>query len=91
MKRLTTLLFAALAAILLALTPAVGGEVKFMEIDELKQMIGSDDVVVLDVRAGRDWSTSEFKIQGAMRADGADFDSWANTYPKEKKLVLYCA
>lgn len=91
MKHITVLLFAAIAATLLALTPAIGADVKFMEIDELKQKLGSDDLVVLDVRAGRDWSTSEFKIQGAIRADGADFDNWANTYPKEKKLVLYCA
>lgn len=91
MKRFTIVLLAAIAATLLALTPAVGGGVKYMEIDELKQHLGSDDIVILDVRAGRDWSTSEFKIQGAMRADAEEFDSWATTYPKDKKLVLYCA
>lgn len=91
MKRLTVLLFAAIAATLLTLAPVLATEVKYMQIDELKQMLGSDEIVVLDVRAGRDWSTSEFKIQGAIRADGSDFDSWANTYPKDKKLVLYCA
>lgn len=91
MKRLTIVLLAAIAATLLALSPVAGGGVKYMEIDELKQQLGSDEIVILDVRAGRDWSTSEFKIQGAMRADSEEFDSWATTYPKDKKLVLYCA
>jgi hypothetical protein len=58
---------------------------------ELKDMLGSKELVILDVRSGRDWSTSELKIKGAIRAGGDDFDSWANTYPKEKKIVLYCA
>lgn len=49
------------------------------------------DLVILDVRSGRDWSASEVKITGAVRANGDDFDNWANSYPKEKTIVLYCA
>ena len=82
-----------LLAILFVLTvsPVVAGDVKLMDKDELKGLLGSRDLVVLDVRAGRDWSTSEFKIRGAVRADGADFDSWSKSYPKDARLVLYCA
>ncbi|KAB2889352.1 MAG: hypothetical protein F9K32_13020 [Desulfobulbaceae bacterium] len=75
----------------LAFSPVVAGDVKLMDKDELKGLLGSRDLVVLDVRAGRDWSASEFKIQGAVRADGADFDSWSKSYPKDARLVLYCA
>ena len=75
----------------LVVSPAVAGDVKLMDKDELKGILGSKDLVVLDVRAGRDWSTSEFKIQGAVRADGGDFDSWSKEYPKDARLVLYCA
>ena len=71
--------------------PALAGDVKLMTATELKNMLGSTELVILDVRSGRDWSTSELKITGAIRANGDDFDSWANSYPKEKKIVLYCA
>jgi rhodanese-related sulfurtransferase len=82
-----------LLAILFALvvSPVVASDVKLMDKDELKGLLGSKDLVVLDVRAGRDWSASEFKIQGAVRADGTDFDSWSKLYPKDARLVLYCA
>jgi rhodanese-related sulfurtransferase len=71
--------------------PALARDVKLMTATELKNMLGSTELVILDVRSGRDWSTSELKITGAIRANGDDFDSWANRYPKEKKIVLYCA
>ena len=71
--------------------PALAGDVKLMTAAELKNMLGSKELVILDVRSGRDWSTSELKITGAIRANGDDFDSWANSYPREKKIVLYCA
>jgi rhodanese-related sulfurtransferase len=71
--------------------PALAGDVKLMTATELKNMLGYKELVILDVRSGRDWSTSELKITGAIRANGDDFDSWANSYPKEKKIVLYCA
>lgn len=71
--------------------PALAGNVRLMTSTELKNMLGSKELVVLDVRSGRDWSTSELKITGAIRANGDDFNSWANSYPKEKKIVLYCA
>lgn len=71
--------------------PALAGDVKMLTVTELKNMLGSKELIILDVRTGRDWSTSELKITGAIRASGDDFDSWANSYPKEKKIVLYCA
>lgn len=80
-----------LTALCLTVSPALGDSVSRIEIQDLKNMLGSDDVIILDVRAGRDWSTSEFKIPGAIRASGEDFDKWKNSYPKDKKLILYCA
>jgi hypothetical protein len=43
------------------------------------------------VRRGKDWSSSEFKIKGAVYADPGDYKNWTGVYPKEKKIVLYCA
>lgn len=81
---------------LLALTffvvkPVMAGEAGVMSKDELKQHLGNSDIIILDVRAGRDWSSSEFKIKGAVRENPSDFEKWSSTYPEDKKLVLYCA
>ena len=70
---------------------AVGANVGIMSKDELKPMLGTDDVVVLDVRAGRDWSSSEFMIKGAERVEPGKVSSWAGNYDKNKTIVLYCA
>lgn len=59
--------------------------------DELKQQLGSGDVVVLDVRTGSDWDSSDFMIKGAVRVDPSDVKSWADSYPHNKTYVLYCA
>lgn len=62
-----------------------------MSIDELKGMLGSKDVIVIDARAGKDWTSSELKIKTAVREEPKDFDSWAGKYPRDKKIVIYCA
>ena len=59
--------------------------------EELKPMLDDPDVVILDVRTGRDWRSSEFKIKGAVRAKPADFDKWIAQQSKDKRFVTYCA
>jgi rhodanese-related sulfurtransferase len=59
--------------------------------EDLRQRMGDPAVVIVDVRAGRDWSRSDRKISGAVREDPGDADAWASRYPKEKFIVLYCA
>lgn len=85
----TLIMFALLLGF--ALTPAVAMAVGMMSVDQLKGMLGSDNLIVLDVRSGKDWSSSEFKIQGAIRANPREFSTWGDSYPKDKKIVLYCA
>jgi len=80
-----------IAALCFAASSALAGSVRLMEKTELREMLGSNEVVILDVRTGRDWSTSEFKIPGAIRASGENFDQWGTTYPRDQKIVLYCA
>lgn len=67
------------------------GDVAKMSIDELKDRLGSDKLIILDVRTGRDWSSSEFKIKGARRADFMNFEQWSANLAKSNTLVLYCA
>ena len=75
-----------------ATTPvSASGDVGIMNKDALKALLGNEDLVILDVRSGRDWSSSEFKIQGAQRVKGREIDKWSASLSKDKKLVLYCA
>jgi len=62
-----------------------------MKKDELKAKLGNPDLLIIDVRYGKDWTDSDLKIKGAIREDPKAFDSWANKYPKDKILVFYCA
>lgn len=88
MKRLI-LLFSFL--FLAAGLPALAGDVPTMSKEELKAQLNSGTLVLLDVRSGRDWSSSEFKITGAIRAPGAKIAEWSKNYTKDQTLVLYCA
>ena len=67
------------------------GSVKTMDKEELKAMLDSPDLILLDVRRGRDWSSSEFKITGAQRLENDGIASAIDTLPKDKTIVLYCA
>ena len=79
------------AFVFMALSSAPSAEVPRMTKDELRTLIDKGDVTVLDVRTGRDWKSSEYKIHTAVREDPGQVESWANKYPKDKALVVYCA
>lgn len=59
--------------------------------DELHARLGSPDVVIVDIRLGKDWKASESKIKGAIRVEASAVDTLASTYDKDKTLVFYCA
>lgn len=59
--------------------------------EELKAKLGSPELVLLDVRTGKDWTGSGRKIPGAVREDPGAFSTWSSRYPKDKAIVLYCA
>ncbi len=90
-KHLIGLLTCAVIVSAIGVSFAVASGVGFISKEELKPLIGNDGVVILDARRGRDWSSSEFKIKGALRAAPDDFSQWSSNYPKTKKIVLYCA
>jgi rhodanese-related sulfurtransferase len=70
---------------------AKSAEAPRMTTDELMAMLGNPDLIIIDVRYGKDWTESDVKIKGAVREDPEAFDSWAKKYPKDKTLVFYCA
>ncbi|SMC21695.1 hypothetical protein SAMN02746041_01261 [Desulfacinum hydrothermale DSM 13146] len=88
----TVILAISLVFILTALvSPVRAADAPRMTKEELKGMLGSSDLVIIDVRAGRDWTSSAFKIQGAVREDPYNVPSWAGKCALSRTLVLYCA
>jgi len=87
MKKIV-LLFLSLSFLLA--TPIFGASVPTMDKNKLKSLLGTDNLVILDVRTGRDWNSSELKIKDSIRMDGFDY-SFVKQYPKDTTLVLYCA
>jgi rhodanese-related sulfurtransferase len=77
------------------LTLAMGKATKAprMTKEELKAslLLGNPDLLILDVRVGREWEVSKEKIQGAIREDPKKVQFWAAKYPNDKTLVLYCS
>ena len=80
-----------LAVFVACSTAATSKSVPRMAKEELKPMLGKPDVLIVDVRADKDWAESDLKIKGAVREDPQTIDSWASKYPKDKTLVFYCA
>ena len=90
-KHLFSLTIIATAVFLASIATLYGSDVSLITKEELKSIMSDADVVILDVRQGRDWSSSEFKIQGAVRVDPNQISEWQENHSKEKKLILYCA
>ncbi len=59
--------------------------------DYLKAKLGSPDLVLVDVRSKNDWENSSDKITGAARMDPKAVDTWLETLPKDREIILYCA
>lgn len=58
--------------------------------DELRANLDNKEYVVIDVRIPKDYGNSNVKIKGAIRENPMDVNFWS-PYPKDKKIVLYCA
>jgi rhodanese-related sulfurtransferase len=79
------------AALLAGCWTSPESDVKRVDKDTVKGWLDDPAVMIIDVRASRDWSDSDKKIQGALRRNPNKVDSWAKDLPKDKKIVLYCA
>jgi rhodanese-related sulfurtransferase len=89
-----SIVFSLLVAVALVFGPptlASADTVKRMNKEELKSIMDSGEVSIIDVRTGRDWSASEFKIKGAERVTVEEIIADPQKYPKDRTIVLYCA
>jgi rhodanese-related sulfurtransferase len=77
--------------VVLLCTSVQSQEVPRITKEELKEMLGKPEVIVVDVRAASDWTASTTKIRGAVREETDKIDSWMSKYSKDKTLVFYCA
>jgi len=62
-----------------------------ISVDEVKQVLGNKNVVVVDVRKDRAYWSSDQKILNAKREDPSRVTQWAQKYHKDMTLVFYCA
>lgn len=76
-----------------ALSPVgsdASAQVPRMTKEELKDLLGKPDVIVIDVRQPGQWDVGKLKIAGAHREDPRKkAESWAMKYPKDRTIVLY--
>ena len=85
---------AALLAVLAAALGVVSTQAQTVPLiskDEVKGALGAPNVVIIDVRTGKDWSASQKKIKGAVREDPEKVEAWAKKYQHSQDLILYCA
>ena len=94
MKIITQNLFTIVLVILTALAPAWfldAAEVKTMTVQELKDRLDEEGLVIIDVRLKPQWTKADSKIRGARFEDPTEWKSWMAHYPKDAHIVLYCA
>ncbi len=57
---------------------------------ELKTLLETTDVKIIDVRRKDDYAADNSAIPGATWFDPANIDGWCDTMSTDKDLVLYC-
>jgi len=76
---------------LLFIGKAFAAEVPKVSKEELREMLGKPEVIIIDVRLSGDLADSDSKIKGAIHQDPRSVETWMDKYPKDKTLVFYCA
>ncbi len=57
---------------------------------ELKSILDSKAVKVIDVRRKDDYAADNSAIPGSIWLDPSQIDTWSESLPKDKEVVLYC-
>jgi hypothetical protein len=83
-KKLLLGCFVVFLAIGIFISRILSADVQRITKDELKSLLGKPDVIVLDVRTGNDWKDSDLKIQGAIREEPGEVNSWSKNTPRRR-------
>ena len=86
MRRKTFRLAPALLVLVAAAGARAQGEGR-VTVEEFKQLVASNSVVVLDVRNGE----IDRKIKGALHMPYNDIERRAGELPRDRDIVTYCA
>jgi rhodanese-related sulfurtransferase len=79
-----------LMAAALIIPREAAAEIERIEKEELSAKLCSPQIVLLDVRTGEVWEKSKIKIKCSRRVDPYNVESWVDTIPKDKQIILYC-
>jgi len=75
-------------------TGAADDKIPFPEVpritkEQLKEMLGKPDLVIIDARPVEQWKYSDQTIPGTAHEDPLSVQIWVQKYDKNKKIVLY--
>ena len=92
--RVCLILFCSTALILVALTgysapPSSVEQVPRLTKEQVRDMLGKPDVVIVDIRFIKQYEQSDRKLPGAVFVQPENFDEFAKNNPKDKTYVLY--
>ncbi len=68
---------------------STGEKPPLLDKETVKYWLSDPQVLILDVRAAKDWQVSDQKIKAAVRQDPDEVQTWAANLPKDQKIVLY--
>jgi hypothetical protein len=92
--RVCLILFCSTALILVALTgysapPSSVEQVPRLTKEQVRDMLGKPDVVIVDIRFIKQYEQSDRKLPGAVFVQPENFDEFVKNQPKDKTYVLY--
>jgi hypothetical protein len=75
-------------------TGAADSKIPFPEVpritkEQLRDLLGKPDLVIIDARPIEQWKYSDQMIPGTVYEDPTTIPSWAHKYDKNKKIVVY--
>ena len=88
---LLSLLFVLLNQLIVPAAFSATDVVPRITVQELKaKMDKGEDTVIIDVRAGREYTDSKIKMKGAIRIPIVQLETRINELPRDKEIVTYC-
>jgi len=75
-------------------TGAASDKVPFPEVpritkEQLRDLLGKQDLALIDARPVEQWKYSDQMIPGTVYEDPLSIQSWAAKYDKNKKIIIY--
>lgn len=89
MKRWLAMVAVAVGILWCAARPCAAQDL--MTKDQLKALLGTPKLYIIDIRTPEEWSYTLYKVQGAQREHAGDINAWIKKYPLDGTIVVYCA